>query len=170
MSEKLEHQIALCISQRKNLEAIFNCVTDGILAIDLEARVVNMNLAAQEITGFSKEDAVGLLCSQVLRRSNKAQCALSQVISGGQMLQESELEIVRPDGAIRTLLVTSHALHDDKERKQGIVAIFKDQTQLRALQTALSGLKGYERLIGKNHRMREIYQLLMTLAIAMLRC
>ena len=161
MSEQLEDQIALCISQRRNLEAILNSVTDGILAIDRRSRVVNLNQAALEITGFSKEDAVGRVCSEVLQRTDgESDCLLERAMEEEEMLQDCEVEIVRPDGRVRTLLVTMHSLEDESGSSWGVVAIFKDQTELRALQTALNGQTRYERLVGKNHRMREIYQLI----------
>ncbi|MDP6039598.1 MAG: PAS domain S-box protein, partial [Candidatus Latescibacteria bacterium] len=161
MSEQLEDQIALCISQRRNLEAILNSVTDGILAIDRRSYVVNLNQAAQEITGLSQKDAVGRVCSEVLQRiDGEAECVLARALEEEEVLQNCEVDIVRPDGSVRTLLVTVHSLQDELGSALGVVAILKDQTELRALQTALNGQTRYERLVGKNHRMREIYQLI----------
>jgi transcriptional regulator with GAF, ATPase, and Fis domain len=85
---------------------------------------------------------------------------LARALEEEEVLQNCEVDIVRPDGSVRTLLVTVHSLQDELGSALGVVAILKDQTELRALQTALNGQTRYERLVGKNHRMREIYQLI----------
>ena len=160
-SETFEDKIQNCISQRKNLEAILNSVTDGIVAIDNRFRVVNLNGAAQEMIGRDRVDILGGLCSDVLRRADgKKGCLLSPIIESGQMVKDVPFLVKHPSGKTRKLNVTTHILQDDKGDAQGVVAIFKDVTELDALREVVSAQMGFERLIGKNHRMREIYKLI----------
>ena len=63
---ELQDQIQACMMQRQNLEAIFNSVADGIIAVDLDLRVSNLNEAAQAITGYTREEAVGESCLEIL--------------------------------------------------------------------------------------------------------
>ena len=157
----LKDQIALCISQRKNLETIFNSVTDGILAVDARHRVVNLNRAAQEMTGWRREEAVGAPCSTVLQKADGSdRCELANAVRGGKMLQDYGIEIRRTDGEVRALQATTHMLQGEVGDPQGVVAIFRDMTELQHLRTALQGRGKFERLVGKNHRMQETYQLI----------
>lgn len=160
-TENLENRIAQCISQRKNLEAIFNSVTDGILAVNMDLRVVNLNRAALNIAGLALQAVIGQRCSDILTCvDGQAAALLEKAVTSGMMLKDAEWQVRRPDGCLRTLQVTTHALQDEKGHPQGAVAILKDLTEIYALRQALSGQVRFERLVGKNHRMREIYQLL----------
>ena len=157
----LRNQIAHCISQRKNLEAIFNSVNDGILAVDAHLQVVNLNRAAQDILGVTHEDALGEPCTALLRKADDpGGCELADAVRSGQMLQGREMRICRPDGQVRALEATTHVLQDEAGRPQGVVAILRDVTELQRLRTALRERERFERLIGKSHRMLEIYQLI----------
>ena len=160
-NEILENQIQNCISQRENLEAILNSVTDGILAIDSHFRIVNLNLAAEGIIGQKRSAILGRACSDVLTRADGVTgCFLRPIIESGTMVEDAELLVLHPDGAERKLNVTTHALKDERGHSHGLVAIFRDMTELHALRQAISSQVKFERLVGKNHRMREIYQLI----------
>jgi len=157
-ARNLEDQMALCISQRRNLEAIFNCLTDGIVAIDSRMLVVNMNRAAEEIIGRPREEVVGAFCGTVFHEADGRR-RLAAAVQKGRMLESQEVRFLRADGEIRALQVTTQKLQDEAGRSQGVMAIFRDMTELKRLRSALQGQARFERLVGKNHRMREIYQL-----------
>ena len=60
-------QLQSCMMQRvKTCEAIFNSVADGIVAVDFDLRVSNLNEAAQHIIGYTREEAIGASCAEVL--------------------------------------------------------------------------------------------------------
>ena len=158
---ELKDQIAICMSQRKNLETIFNSVADGIIAVDVDLRVVNLNSAATQITGWPPDRAAGKRCSEVFVPEDGADaCDLAAALETGRMLENQDIRIRRPDGETRALQLTTHVLHDEAHGLQGLVAIFRDLTELRALRTALEARSRFERLVGKNHRMQEIYKLI----------
>lgn len=157
----LENQIQSCISQRKNLEAILNSVTDGILAIDRHFRIVNLNLAAEDIIGHPRTEILGQACSDVFTRADGVTgCFLRPIVESGRMVKDADVSVMHPDGKQRKLRITTHALQDEHGQAQGLVAIFRDLTELQALRQAISSQVRFERLVGKNHRMREIYQLI----------
>jgi two-component system, NtrC family, response regulator HydG len=155
----LEEQMARCISQRENLEAILNSVGDGILAANLDMRIVNMNDAAADILGWAQEDVIGKTCSVAFAPADGSEeCALSAEHRSGNTLKDAKIEIRRPDGIPKSLLVTTHGLHDDEGALRGFVAIFRDLTELEALRSVVDGVTHFERFVGKSRVMREIYQ------------
>ena len=157
----LQDRITVCMSQRRTLETIFDSVTDGILAVDRQLHLVNLNNAAEVITGWSREDAIGLPCSSVMRNlAGEERCLLAEALQHDQMLADQPLEIRRPDGEVRSLQITTHALQGPDGHSEGIVAIFRDLTEIQRLRTALRDSHQFERLVGKNHLMVEIYRLI----------
>ena len=160
-NEILENKIQNCISQRENLEAILNSVTDGILAIDRHSEIVNLNRAAEGIFGQKRANILGKSCSDILTQATgEGGCFLKPIIESGTMVQDAQLPVLRLDGTQRYLNVTTHALKDERGNLQGVVAIFRDLTELHALRQAMNAQVRFEKLVGKNYRMREIYQLI----------
>jgi PAS domain S-box-containing protein len=152
--------MARCISQRRNLETIFNSLTDGLVAVDGSLRVMNLNTALLEMTGLNRENALGARCSDLFPPpKGHRSCVLASALERGEMVQGHPIQIRRPNGELRHLTITTHALEDDAGSPQGLVAIVKDRTEVHTLQIALRGPEQFERMIGKNHLMREIYEL-----------
>ena len=50
-------------------EAILESISDGVFTVDMDWRVTSFNRAAEEITGVSREEAIGRRCSEVFRSS-----------------------------------------------------------------------------------------------------
>ena len=48
-----------CLALKKNLEAVFNAIYDGIISLDNDLAVVDMNEAAERFFGVKSEDVTG---------------------------------------------------------------------------------------------------------------
>ena len=66
-------------------EAILESISDGVFTVDTEWRITSFNRAAEEITGVSRTEAMGQLCSEVFRSSMCGPaCALHQTLKTGK--------------------------------------------------------------------------------------
>lgn len=54
------------VSDKENLERILDNLSEGIFAHDMERRILFFNRAAEEITGYRREDVVGKDCHEAL--------------------------------------------------------------------------------------------------------
>ena len=54
---------------RKFTDTILDSITDGVFTVDKEWRITSFNKAAEQITGISKNEAIGKQCSDVFRAS-----------------------------------------------------------------------------------------------------
>jgi len=61
-------ELEACRVELGNIEAILDAVTDGIFTIDGQLRVIQFNRAAEEITGFSRDEALGMPCLEIFRQ------------------------------------------------------------------------------------------------------
>ena len=46
---------------------LINSIADGVFTVDQDWRITSFNRAAQEITGVTREEAMGQLCKDVLK-------------------------------------------------------------------------------------------------------
>ena len=56
-------------AQQQSIGVILDSITDGVFTVDAQWRITSFNLAAQRITGVSRDDAIGKRCCEVFRAS-----------------------------------------------------------------------------------------------------
>ncbi len=66
-------------------EAVLDSISEGVFTVDSRWRITSFNRAAAEITGISREEAIGKPCSEVFRSSMcEAACALRESMATGE--------------------------------------------------------------------------------------
>ena len=60
--------LATLVSDKENLERILDNLSEGILAHDTERRILFFNRAAEDISGYRREDVVGKDCHEAFGR------------------------------------------------------------------------------------------------------
>ncbi len=85
-----------CLLERGNLEAILDAVGDGIFTVDEQLRTTQFNRAAEEITGFSRDAALGLSCLEIFRQILFGQeCLVCKAIEREEYVRLVERESTR---------------------------------------------------------------------------
>jgi PAS domain S-box-containing protein len=158
--QQLQDQIQFCMTQRQNLEAIFNSVADGILALNLELRISNLNTAALRLLETTRQEAVGQSCLEYLGPSQE----LESLLRARRALDRYRHALRASSGQEHLLSISIRPLLDPDQREQGVVLILRDLTEIESLRRQLHGRQQFHGLIGKNHQMRELYQLIEDLA------
>jgi len=160
LSEKeraLENQIQACMMQRQNLEAIFNSVADGIMAVDLALRISNLNEAAQQILGATRQEAVGEFCPEIMGLASESEFA--RILQERRQVAGQSVRMRDRSGQVRELVVSTRVLKDGDGTERGLVAILRDVTELEALR-GRQERRGFDGMIGRNPLMQGIYQLI----------
>ncbi|MBU0481525.1 MAG: diguanylate cyclase [Proteobacteria bacterium] len=140
--EDLQEQIeqAFAMSNQTAIEAemayielntIFRAVTNGIVLINQEFKVIRFNQAYQDLTGLSREEIKGSRCHDIFpyHLCGTDQCTMKQIVSGRLELVEQELERKMPDGAIRHFHLTATPFRGPDMKLIGIVVYIMDITE-----------------------------------------
>ncbi len=127
---------------------------DAMMTIDSGKRVVDLNRAAEALTGWRKEEALGKHCSELwhscdyfgMPMCNTAQCPMEKVFGLHQCVQGREVRIVTKTGQRR--IVTSDYLvqFGDKAEAGSGIATVRDVTSRITLQERLHRLEQMARL------------------------
>lgn len=146
-------------------ESLLNSFPDGIVIIGLDQRILEMNHAAESILGISRKEAVGRRCFHPLETdAPQPQCLLERTLETGETLSRLESFLKKKEGERLKLSATTFLLNDKFGQKVGAVAVFPEPDLMkRGNQSELKLLMG-DKIIGKNPRMLEIYNLLPGLA------
>jgi len=161
-SAHLQDPIQACLVQRQNLEAIFDSVADGIVAVDCQLRLVNVNRAAQDLTGIDRRGAIGRPCAEVLELPGEH--PLLQALARPDEMEALSTDLADGKGRSRQVVVTTRALRDEAGQRQGQVAILRDVTELESMRDLLQGREHFHGLQGRSRAMQEIFQLVEDLA------
>ena len=88
------------ISRSRGAEAILDCISDGVITIDLDKRVTFLNRAMQTMLGYEVPDSGMLLACDVLVQSNicsSQDCVLERALRG-ERVSNFEAIVRRRDG------------------------------------------------------------------------
>ncbi|HEY7127935.1 MAG TPA: PAS domain-containing sensor histidine kinase [Ktedonobacterales bacterium] len=158
--------------KQEELEAIFTASSEGILTVDKEFRVLELNPAFTTLTGWSASEAVGRTCMDVLRccdeRDNPLcktpRCPLQQVFLSRQPIPYYEITCHDRQESRKEVTASFTAIHAQDSLRGVIIA--RDMTPLNAanrmrsnfismvsheLRTPLHSINGFLSIVLEEH-------------------
>jgi len=148
---------------KKNLiiEAILNCITEGVFTVDLDWVVTSFNKAAEKITGIDQTEAIGSPCCEVFRaKICEADCALKKTLETGNPIVNKSVYIMTGIGKQVPISISTALLKNEKGEIIGGVETFRDLTIVEKLRNALRKQHVFSDIISQNHEMRQLFSIL----------
>ena len=150
---------------QRQTEIILDSVADGVFTVDEAWRITSFNRAAEEITGMSREQAIGRHCWEVFRASVcESKCVLRETMSTGQPIINRSIFIINSEGEHVPISVSTALLKDQEGRVYGGVESFRDLSQIEELQQELRGRHAFLDIISRNHTMEKLFAILPQIA------
>ncbi len=145
---------------RSNLEAIFRSVKDAIITVDKNLVVLEINEAAKDICGFSR-DSIGKVFSSLNDRC-KGKCleALVETVNTKQPTELNHIECQFNNRSEQIVALSTSPLLNNQGVFSGAVMVVKDETRLTGLEKELNERQQFHRIIGKSEKMQEVYSLI----------
>jgi len=115
------------LTEKGKLETIVQSLADGLFVSAPDGVIISFNRAAESISGYSEEEALGLQCSELFKTSLCADaCALSNTDT---TIRNKETAIIAKDGRRRAVSVSSAILRNSDGKVLGGVQTFRDITE-----------------------------------------
>ncbi len=137
MAGEFNQRLRSLRQQRNELEAVLGSMIEGVLAVDLDERVISLNRAAAELLKTTPRRAMGRSIQEVIRNT-----AMQQFV--GQALAAetpTQADLVlrtgpedREEASERFLQVQAAPLHDASGHLIGALIVLHDVTRLRRLE------------------------------------
>jgi len=144
---------------------ILDSIADGVFTVDMDMSITSFNRAAEQITGFSRNDALGRPCFDVLRANVcEEACLLRRTIETGQPVINAPVYILRADKKSIPISVTTALLKDARGRIIGGVETFRDLTAVDKLRKELRKQHSFEDIVSKNAKMLDLFAILPQIA------
>jgi PAS domain S-box-containing protein len=142
-SRQLQQANSTLRTSEERLDVTLSSIGDGVVATDAEARVTRLNPVAEELTGWSQDEAMGRPVGEVFNIINQetrlpATIPVMATLAHGtvQGLANHTILIAR-DGSERAIADSCAPIRDRDGRVVGAVLVFRNVTQEYAAQQAL---------------------------------
>jgi len=151
---------------RQNVELLMDTLHEGIIAHDLDRRIFFFNRAAEEITGYSRQEILGKDCHTIFPAGFCGdKCSFCDG-SGGLKDPSTHypLTINNRSNEKKRLQMSVLSIKNLLGSPVGVVASFRDMTREIELSARLDKKDQFAGLIGREPRMQELYQTIRDLA------
>lgn len=140
----------------ERFRTILDSLGDAVIATDNEGRVRLVNSAAERLTGWQAEDAIGKSLGIVMRLAaitdgEDASASLAQTVCEKQSAETLELWLKPRDGQRVRIACTAAPIRPKVDRCTGLVLVFRDTTQQYEMQQRIKQaerLKSVSQLAG----------------------
>ena len=148
------------ISKTAN-EIILESISDGVFTVDHNWRIMSFNRAAEEITGTSREEAVGRFCWEVFRSNMcEGDCALKRTMKEGKSFLSSSTYIINNRQQRVPISVSTSPLKNVKGEILGGVETFRDHSLVEELRRELTGNFKVGDMVSRSTGMKKIFSIL----------
>jgi len=159
-----DQALETCMAKRRNLEQIFQAITDGIIAVNERRRIFHLNPAAEHLLGAKSADLLGSdIDGHLTALAGKRVNIADRALAGGEPIGPEALHLRGPRGAVRRLSVNVSLLNDDGETR-GAVLVLHDETEVQRLRADLKQARGLGNIVGASQPMRRVFDLIREVA------
>ncbi len=129
--------------EKEHLAVTLRSIGDGVITADTTGRVVMMNRQAEDLTGWSQDEAVGKPVEEVFHvvsesKKTSVPSPVAQVLKNGRICEITNNTILVSKGGDEYIISHSAApIRDSRNRIVGVVAVFRDMTERRRMQNEL---------------------------------
>ncbi len=165
MNTMSERPLVETIANRENLLRVLDNLKEGIIAHDKHRRIYLFNAEAERVTGYTRDEVLGRDCHDVFEGPFCGKrCTFRN--SGGLLKERQEypLTISTKSGEQRRIDFSATMVRDDQGERVGIVASFRDMTELMALQQRSGEMNRFANIIGGDSKMQGVYQQIVDVA------
>ncbi len=133
---ELEDRLREITSLKAYTDHVLASMTNGLMTIDLEKKIVTVNEMAERIIGRGKEGIAGFSMEQVLGEQHPLYKILMETLTQEKGISHIEVELKR-DGESLWLIAGTSLLIGGEGKTIGALVIFQDITQIKTLEEKL---------------------------------
>ncbi|HWW20457.1 MAG TPA: diguanylate cyclase, partial [Steroidobacteraceae bacterium] len=151
MMQRTESDGAL-FEENERAEATLNSIADAVISTDVRGYVTYLNVVAERLTGWSRQEAAGRPLEEVLRivddstrnpAPNPVALAIRENLS---VALAANCVLVRRDGIEAAIEDSTAPIHDRDGQVTGAVMVFHDVSHARSMSLKMSHLAQHDSL------------------------
>ncbi len=152
-------------THRLQHQLILDSVADGVFTVDRSWNITSFNLAAELITGWSREAAIGRNCSEIFQSTICGRnCAIAESLYIGRPVANRSISIKTRKGKMMSVSISAAPLVDHEGNVVGGVETFRDLSVEVSLRQQLTKRYTFDQIISKSPSMQRIFEIMPEIA------
>jgi PAS domain S-box-containing protein len=144
--------------------ALLDAAAFGLLAVDLDERVLALNERLATLIGLPAQDALGLPCVHVLRnRCGVQRCGAGETLESEENTSRSD-DLITRDRRRIPVRISVNPLTDRGGTRIGYLKTVEDLSGPESADQLLSSSYGFGAVIGRSARMQRLFAMLPVVA------
>lgn len=135
--EQLERQLTEILELSNYNDMILASMTNGVITLDLEGRLVSANEAAESILGLEDKKWKRVSFKEVWPEDNPLVRMLDKCLQTETPCRNQEISLETGSGRQRTLMINTSFLQDARETTIGALVVIHDITELKVLEARM---------------------------------
>lgn len=139
---------------------ILDSIGEGLCTVDKNFRISFFNRAAEDITGYRREETIDKFCKHVFKSDHCFhRCPIALVLETGRNIHNFESQIRHRNGNVLNIKLNASLLRNGDDEPLGGIFSFKDLSDLEAINDNLLKRSHFYGIIGQSKTMQGIFQL-----------
>lgn len=146
-------------------DVILNSIAEGVITVDKEFKITFINVAAEKLTGFKRDEVIGQFCKGVFKSEFCfSNCPIAQVLKNDKSVFDLDTFINCSNSQPIPIRLNAAVLKDENDIPTGGVITFRDISLFKQVEDMIKAESQFHGIVGKNKTMKEIYQLVMEIS------
>lgn len=147
------------------VDLILDSIADGVFTVDKEFRITSFNRAAEEITKFSRDEAIGQFCCEIFRANVCFEnCALRETLKTGKQIIHRDINILNSENEEIPVSISTAVLRDHEGDFIGGVESFRDMSLIKRLTREVAQQYSFQDIISKHPKFLQLFDILPDIA------
>jgi two-component system sensor histidine kinase AtoS len=135
--QQLEQRLDEILELQGYNEMILASMTNGLITLDLEERVVSANGTAESILGLEGRHWQGTSFRNLWPEDNPFVRMLEKCLHAPTPCRNQEISLDTGEGEQRIFMINTSFLEDGREEKMGVLVVINDITELKVLEARM---------------------------------
>ena len=157
-TEELKNSERYLQIEKEQFKTTLLSVGDGIISTDEEGKVLILNPIAEQLTGWTQEEAIGKPIEEVFYIVNeytrqRCENPVQKVLATGDIIElANHTMLISRDGIERPIEDSAAPIRDENSMITGVVLVFRDFTEKKKSQDEIKYLSLHDHLTGLYNR------------------
>jgi len=154
------------MAEEKNIrDEILDSIGEGLLTVDKNFKINFFNRAAEEITGYKRNEVLNQFCKYVFKcELCETKCPIGLILESGNPLYDFRSNIEIKDGSRKPIKLNAAILKNEFDQPTGGVISFRDLSEIESVKKDISTAGNYFGIIGHGKAMQDIFRLVQEIA------
>ena len=146
---------------KSSRDEILDSIGEGLLTVDKNFKINFFNRAAEQITGYKREEVINQFCKYVFKcELCETKCPIGLILESGNPLYDFRSNIEIKDGSRKPIKLNAAILKSDSNEPVGGVISFRDLSEIDSIKKDIRSSGNFLGITGHGKAMKDIFKLI----------